>query len=656
MSTLIFQAAKLGDPSYILEEILHAREILKQSVQVKRVFGVSGGALTALAFTLTYSAHTDPDHWGAAATALDDFYSFLQDAKSRQIRSVNPNPWYGIYNLQPLQNWLHNQLRYYAQAAVSTHQALPKFSDLRLPLYQCAIDHDGTFSFFGQPDPDLTFQYHAVQIGPPKDAEILDATIAALSTMLSTVPVCIGDEWYRDCRPAIVNSAAIVADLLKDDHLKILRSQPHAPIRPWKPNWITSSFIMHSQNERNQSLLAEYYLDLKARKHALTQELDQLRGEYRYNQPSDHDPENHPVLRHIDLPYIGSTEARTNMHQSVQNKTALMNQFQEILAGQLDGFPFHKPANIIYGAGGFSGILAGLVTTRAVDSGFENQPGDIRQIYGSSAGVLNGFFHAVQIAARKNTSLYTPAARNALADLETFIAHITPDQIARINLNPLNFWQGWANLEPLKQFLSSKLAEYTGSSHPEDLTFDDIQLPLTIVTARLDGFCDFLGMSDLGRRYWFAGKEWEVKPARVIQAILAGWSMNTYIQPTQIGDQSYTDGAGAFYDPGLFVACFDPHLTNLLNVHLDEPEGHSYNLPPKPDLMKIIFDTHNYVFPEERRRMRAICDLLYEYYGIFQEYLHLTNKLSPEQRKPYPEMTDFRQEWHLPPNSKRFLS
>ena len=66
----------------------------------------------------------------------------------------------------------------------------------------------------------------------------------------------------------------------------------------------------------------------------------------------------------------------------------------------------------------------------------------------------------------------------------------------------------------------------------------------------------------------------------MVKAILAGWSMNTYIVPTELNGQQYTDGGGTFYDQGLMVACLDQELTNLLNIHLDEPEGHSYNLPP----------------------------------------------------------------------------
>jgi hypothetical protein len=335
------------------------------------------------------------------------------------------------------------------------------------------------------------------------------------------------------------------------------------------------------------------------------------------------------------------------MRQSVQNKAKLMDRFQDILKGQLDNFRFDQPANVIYGAGGFSGILAGLVTTRLVDAGFEQSGGQIQQVYGVSAGVLNGFFHAVQLAASRYPDLYKPAARNALADLERFIASIEPRKIARINLNPFKFWQGWANLGPLEDFLLDRLAVYTGSQHPGDITFDDIGLPMTVTAARLDGFTDFIGMTSRDRHMSFAGRDWQVLPAPIVRAMLAGWSMNTYIIPTKLAEQSYTDGGGTFYDVGLFTACLDKELTNLLNIHLDEPEGHSYNLPLRPNLLRILFDTHNYVFPEERRRMRLLTDLLYQHFQLRARYSALLSKLPAEFCIQYPLPPDFRCCWNI---------
>jgi hypothetical protein len=131
----------------------------------------------------------------------------------------------------------------------------------------------------------------------------------------------------------------------------------------------------------------------------------------------------------------------------------------------------------------------------------------------------------------------------------------------------------------------------------------------------------------------------------VVRAILAGWSMNTYIVPTVLGDQTYQDGGGTFYDPGLFAACLDSELTNLLNIHLDEPEGHSYDLPPRPNVVRIVFEIHNYVFPEERRRMRSLVDLLYEHYRLRARYAALLHDAPEGLAAAHPLPPDFRQTW-----------
>lgn len=655
MHTIIFQSAKLGDTSRILDECRQAQMLLDQNAPVERVYGVSGGAMVALAYALTCSAKINPQKWSNAGSAIADLEFFLSKYKNKKARSLNHNPWYGFYNLIPLRKWWAEQLTIYtgssaANEYANSNQEIIKLSWLSIPLYLCTADRDGTFSLFGPPDPGLTFQYHAVQLGPPQDAPILDALIASLSTLLTYEPIYVAGQWHRDCRPAIVDAGAIVADLQRSSPKDILRTSPHAAVRNWKQNWFTSSFIMHSQNERNQTLLANYYLDLVSRHRELETQYQKLAAQN--DQISVNDQLSIlPTLGHVDLPYVGSTEASTNMRQSVENREHLMMRFRQELDGQLDAFPFDQKTNIIYGAGGFSGILAGLVTTRLVDAGFEQHGGEIQQIYGVSAGVLNGFFHAVQIAARGLPDLYKPAAWNALVDLEGFIAQVAPNKIANINLYPLRFWQGLANLNPLEAFLTERLAAYTGSKHPEQITFDDIGLPMTIAAARLDGFTDFLGMVSPGRRMLFAGREIRVISAPIIRSMVAGWSMNTYITPTRLGDQSYTDGGGTFYDPAIFVACFDSELINLLNIHLDEPEGHSYNLPPKPNLIRILFDTHNYTFPEERRRMRLLTNLLYDHYRLRIRYKLLlsyrkTDILNLSDIKLM--SPDFRQKWDPP--------
>jgi hypothetical protein len=640
-ASLLFQSAKLGDIPQILDEVRWAQRLLDEPGAVGRVYGVSGGGLVAFGLAMQLSSRREPERYGRAQSALEDLAVFLCRARSRDIRRFNVNPAFGAFNLRPLRRWLEARLRTYAGRADT------RLMDLPVALYLCAGDRDATFTLFGPPDASLQFEYGWVRVGPPHDAPIIDALTAALSTALSTEPAQVNGAWYRDCRPAIPDGRAIVADLEAADPRPIRCRTPHTPMPSWKLNWITSSFLMHRAHERNQSILARLYADLLARQRTLELRIEQLEsipGEGRTGSVWAH-----PAIFHIDLPYIGSTEATTNMRQSVAQKDDLMDRFRGLLEGQFDRVAFDRRMNVIYGAGGFSGILAGLVTTRQVEAGFARGGGQIAQIYGVSAGVLNGFFHAVQVAAARYPDLYTPAANHALADLEDFFSRVEPRKIARVNLNPHEFWEGWASLSPLEGFLLERLAAYTGSQHPEQITFDDIALPLTVAAARDDGLTDLLGMTDPERKMRLGGVTLSVLRAPVVRAMIAGWSMNTYVRPTVLGDQRYRDGGCSFYDPGLLVACLDAELIDLLNIHLDEPDGHSYNLPPRPTLLRLLFDTHNYNFPEERRRMRRLTDLLFEHDRLRSRYHAARVGAPPSIRADFPPAEDFRQTWDLDP-------
>jgi hypothetical protein len=623
--TLLFQSGKLGDLPWIVRELDWAERLLKDGAEPGRIFGVSGGNLAALAFGLALAARRDPQIWGKARDAAAEFRTFLRTARSWNIRALKLNPLYGFYTLAPLRRWMAGCLRAY------TGRADWRIAELGVPMYLCSLDRDAIFRMYGPPDDSLQCDYPFVHIPPPRDAPLLDALTAGLSTILSTDSNPVNGEWRIDCRPAIVDAGAIVADLEAADPRPILRSRPHAEVRRWPLNWFTSSFVMHSSHERNQPLVAAAYLDLLGRQRELRDRLAGTALRLSADDPSL------PVVRHVDLPYVGSTEAATNMRRSVEHRVELTARFREILDGQLDGFPFDRPADVIYGAGGFSGILAGMVATRAVDAGFARGGGEVRQIYGVSAGVLNGFFHAVRIAAARHPDLYRPAARRALEDLDDFMAHCTPGKVVAVNYNPFQFWIGWCNLGPLEGFLLERLAAYTGSRHPQQITFDDIGLPMTVTAARTDGFTEFFGMTRPERAFEWAGREWRVIPAPVVPAIVAGWSMNTYVIPARLNGRQYMDGGGTFYDPGLLAACFDPQPVNLLNIHLDEPDGHSYNLPPHMNLVRIVFDTHNLNFPEQRRRMRAATNLLYD-------HLRLRRQAQAAGAAPPP---DFRRRWTI---------
>jgi hypothetical protein len=624
-TTIIFQSGKLGDLPWIVKELEWSERLLSRGLPAGRIFGVSGGNLAALAFGLALAARKSPQTWGKAQGATAEFRDFLRRARSRDIRALKLNPLYGFYTLKPLRRWVASRLRAY------TGRDDWRIAELGIPLYLCTIDRDAVFRMYGPPDDGLQCDYPFIHIPPPQDAPLLDALTAGLSTILSTDSNQVNGEWRIDCRPSIVDAGAIVADLEAADPRPILRSRPHAAVRPWPLNWFTSSFVMHSSHERNQPLVAAAYLDLLGRQRSLKKQLAEIPAAALPPVPP------FPAVTHVDLPYVGSTEASTNMRQSVENRGALTARFQEILDGQLDPFPFDRPANVIYGAGGFSGILAGMVTTRAVDEGFARGGGEIRQIYGISAGVLNGFFHAVQIAAARHPDLYTAAARRALDDLEGFMAACTPGKVVAVNLNPFKFWIGWCNLGPLEGFLLERLAAYTGSKHPGQISFDDIGLPMTVTAARTDGFTEFFGMTRPAREFEWAGRRWSVISAPVVKALIAGWSMNTYVIPAELNGRQYMDGGGTFYDPGLLVACFDPEPTNLLNIHLDEPDGHSYNLPPHMNLVRIVFDTHNLNFPEQRRRMRAATSLLYEHFRLRKQAEAAGVALPP----------DFRRQWTI---------
>ncbi len=631
--SLIFQAGKLVDIPQLVDELAAAKELLQSNQPIGRIYGISGGSLTAAAFALAFSARLNPQSWSWAADMLDDLSSYLTGSPGWKKRRYNFNPRFGLYNLKPLRRWLERNINGH-----SSEKPL-MISELPVDLYIGAADRDGLLTLFGKPDNSLQLQYHFLTIHPPQDAPLVDALIAAVSTLLTTEPALVNGAYYRDCRPILVDTGALISDLEGQDPRKILRSKPYISKQRLRNNVLTSSFIMHAHHQQNAVLLSLLYLDLKERHRLLETALK--------NHTASISTPSQPNVFHVQLPYIGSTEAATNMRQSVEQKDQLIQRFTDLLAGQLDDFPFDTSANLIYGAGGFSGILAGLVAARRISAGFQRGGGQVNQIYGISAGVINGFFHAVQLAAGQHPHLYTPAAQSALNDLEAFIADIKAEKVVNVNRNPLRLWKGLANLAPFEAYLEERLKAYTGCSDPQSLTFNDISLPLTVCVAREDGFTDFLGMTTPERRTRLNGREIKVLSAPVIRSIIAGWSMNTYIEPTRIGDQLYTDAGGTFYDIGIFPVCLDPELRSLINIHLDEPEGHSYNLPNKPDLLRILFDTHNYTFPEERRRMYYLTNLLYRHYQLRLAVQEHAPDLA--QNEPISDLLqdDFCKDWNL---------
>lgn len=223
--TIIFQSAKLGDPAWIVKELDWAESLLNGEVDAGRIFGVSGGNLAALAFGLALAARRSPQIWGRAHNAIADFRTFLGSAHSRNLRAWKLNPLYGFYSLKPLRRWVASRMCDY------TNRDDWNVSDLGLPLYLCALDRDAIFCMYGPPDDSLQCDYSFIHIPPPQDAPLLDALMAGLSTLLSTDPSPVNGAWRFDCRPAIVDAGAIVADLQSADPRPILRSHPYTPIR-----------------------------------------------------------------------------------------------------------------------------------------------------------------------------------------------------------------------------------------------------------------------------------------------------------------------------------------------------------------------------------------------------------------------------------------
>jgi hypothetical protein len=100
--SIIFQSAKLGDLQLIAEELGWAQSLLDDGKAPSKVYGISGGALAALTYSLSPAARYDQQNWGKAVDLISVFSSFLGTASSGKIRSLNRDPPWGIYNLNPL--------------------------------------------------------------------------------------------------------------------------------------------------------------------------------------------------------------------------------------------------------------------------------------------------------------------------------------------------------------------------------------------------------------------------------------------------------------------------------------------------------------------------------------------------------------------------
>ena len=134
--SIIFQSAKLGDIPFILKELDRAQALLDENKPIGRIYGVSGGALVAMAFSLALAAKKDPQKWGKASTAVKDLRDFLSKARGWQLRSLNLNPMYGRSNLDPLRRWLEKKLKNYYNGGPGIISETPLLiSDLGITLH-----------------------------------------------------------------------------------------------------------------------------------------------------------------------------------------------------------------------------------------------------------------------------------------------------------------------------------------------------------------------------------------------------------------------------------------------------------------------------------------------------------------------------------------
>ena len=251
-NSVIFQSAKLGDLSQHPGRARRGRGVVAAEQPDRPPlwpeWGRSGGAGGGVGPRL---AARWPEHWGGASTALSDIRR-LSAARAQPRTSVR-STWIramGVWSLRPLRRWLASRLRSYAgpqgipRSAVE--QVGPLLSRLGVPLYLCAMDRDGTLTLFGPPDEALQCPYDYVRVGPPRDAPILDATLAALSTMLSTAPTWVPDPeptgGGRKLRGRVVPRLLARPSWMSEPSSPTWRRptapdlahRPYALIRPWQ--------------------------------------------------------------------------------------------------------------------------------------------------------------------------------------------------------------------------------------------------------------------------------------------------------------------------------------------------------------------------------------------------------------------------------------
>jgi len=605
-SSVIYQSGRLSDNDAMRADFALARQVEREGVDVGRIYAIAGGAVVALAHALVRTARARPERFTPlAAEALDDFERYFSAARRGDLRRFNLRRIASApFSLEPLRRWLDARLCEYL---VGADTSLLRLSDLTTPIYLCVLDRDGHPSFLGPPDANLAASYFNCRVGV-EDAPVLDAVVAALSEVLWYEPALVNGRRRKGGRPILADISGLVLDLEATAPRPLRLRRPRTPLPGWPANALTRAFIMHRWHERNQAELTAHYCDLVSRKRALDDLAVSLRA--RLGAPARTRPDASaqiPQICNVRLPYTGSTRVDVNMRESIANRQELQRRFLEIGAPQLEGFPLDRPFTLIYGAGGFSGIVAGLTMARLID----RRQGAVRRLFGISSGVLNGLFHSVALAAQCHPQRFTAAARTAVDSFEAFFDQLTELKLAQFNRRPDKIYRGLGNLDPLRAHLRRFLVEWTGQADVDDATFSALSLPLYVVTARaVDGYPEFFGdPGQLEMRY--AGRTVRPVDAPVLDALMAGLAQPFYVSPQTIHGAVYLDGGAASYNVELFAAAMEPELPDLVSVHVADPEDFSYGLAEHPRALDVAFDIHNLTFPEQRRRMTALAELLY---------------------------------------------
>ncbi len=93
--SIIFQSAKLGDVELITKELDWAQSLLDKGETPSRVYGISGGALPALAYALSLSARYDQAKLGKSRRFSLDLRCFSSKSAIWTDSLAEPRPALG---------------------------------------------------------------------------------------------------------------------------------------------------------------------------------------------------------------------------------------------------------------------------------------------------------------------------------------------------------------------------------------------------------------------------------------------------------------------------------------------------------------------------------------------------------------------------------